>query len=467
MPSHRRAAPPLPPVVFRAFAFGLAVSLLMVWRSQVDGDVLNLLKNGWAFVAEGKLLPYGNPLSAGVGGREPGPLTSILVGLPLALWQDFRAPALLILLFHVLAFFLLDRVLANSVTQRERVLYLLIYWLSPWRLFFSGFLWNPNWLFLAGAVHLWSAFRLRERSAFLPSAAHVLAVGCAFQLHPSALILGLASALLTLRRRMRVHWIGAAVGVALVAAMLIPWFQAVSDDPSLLPKHSESVGRSIPKSAYQAARGVYYWIGLTSLSFPTRITKLDFGPTLGDAADVVLRPVFWFLTEIVAGLTLLPAAALFLSSFRKRRRKVLAMAPAVRSPRSWLKSYAWIVFAAACIAFVTSPTTVMAWQVLIVFHAAALLAVLRIAELRGPQWGPRARRYVAVLLAGFVLFDAVALVAAPVYRRGGYGQLVAFHPADDPMIAGLGIDARCVVIDSRTAHMPPTDHRPTWRGGRR
>jgi hypothetical protein len=54
------------------------------------------------------LIPFGNPLSTG--GHEPGALTSLLVGLPLLVWRDYRAPVVAIVLGHVLAYFLLDRV---------------------------------------------------------------------------------------------------------------------------------------------------------------------------------------------------------------------------------------------------------------------------------------------------------------------------------------------------------------------
>ena len=54
----------------------------MVIRSQVGGDQLNLLARGWLLAARGQFIPYGNPLSTG--GKAPGGITSLLVGLPLS-----------------------------------------------------------------------------------------------------------------------------------------------------------------------------------------------------------------------------------------------------------------------------------------------------------------------------------------------------------------------------------------------
>jgi hypothetical protein len=53
----------------------------MVFRSQVEGDTLNMLARGWRFAFAGEWLQYGLPTSAG--GKSPGGLLSLLVGLPL------------------------------------------------------------------------------------------------------------------------------------------------------------------------------------------------------------------------------------------------------------------------------------------------------------------------------------------------------------------------------------------------
>ena len=72
------------------FVIGLLISLIMLARSQVGGDQFNLLARGWLLADEGVWIQYGNPTSAG--GNEPGGLTSLLVGLPLMVWRDYRAP---------------------------------------------------------------------------------------------------------------------------------------------------------------------------------------------------------------------------------------------------------------------------------------------------------------------------------------------------------------------------------------
>src|SRR6187551_1392563 len=143
-PSSRRAL----------FLAGAAISLLMVLRTQVGGDQLDLLARGWRLAARGDLVPHGNPLSNG--GNEPGAVTSLVVGLPLFLRMDHLAPVWLVWVTHLLAWWLLDRTLARALGggARARTLFAAFYWLSPWQLYFAGLLWNPSYLFLAGAAHL-------------------------------------------------------------------------------------------------------------------------------------------------------------------------------------------------------------------------------------------------------------------------------------------------------------------------
>src|SRR4051794_16798652 len=97
---HRPTARSAPRLVWGVFAAGLLLSVLLLARSQSAGDQLNLLARGWLWAAKGQFLPYGNPMSTG--GKAPGGITTFLVGLPLFVWRDHRAPTVVILLFHTL-----------------------------------------------------------------------------------------------------------------------------------------------------------------------------------------------------------------------------------------------------------------------------------------------------------------------------------------------------------------------------
>jgi hypothetical protein len=257
---------------------GLALTALLFWRGQAFGDQLSLLARGWLLAARGELVPYGNPLSTG--GHEPGALTSLLVGLPLFAWMDYRAPVVPIVLAHLLAWWLLDRVVREALDGRARVLLGVLFWLSPWRLYFSGFLWNPNYLFLFGAMHLWSAWRQAERPRFWASAVQALASGLTFQLHASFILLAAASALLWWRGWQRLHWGGLAFGGALASLTLVPWLLSLGTHPEITAASKGFLGRGLVE-VYPVIRGLAYWVRYASLAVSHKMLILDFSPSRG------------------------------------------------------------------------------------------------------------------------------------------------------------------------------------------
>jgi len=134
------------------FAAGLAISLVMLARCQVARDALSLLTRGWLLAEQGIWVPVGNLAASTTGGFLPGGLTALLVGAPLLVWQDHRAPVVLVLASHVLAYVLLDRLVGRTCGRRARVLFAVLYWLSPWRLYQSAWLDNSNYVFLPSCI---------------------------------------------------------------------------------------------------------------------------------------------------------------------------------------------------------------------------------------------------------------------------------------------------------------------------
>jgi hypothetical protein len=424
------------------FAIGLALSAWMVARSQIGGDQLNLLARGWLLIEQGQWVPYGNPTSSG--GAQPGGLTSLLVALPLLLWRDHRAASALVLLMHVGGYLLLDRTLARALTPWGRVLFAVCYWLNPWRLYHSAFLWNPNWLFLPAAVHLWSAWAQRAEARFGASFAHVLALGLAIQLHASFVLLLFASAFLLLRRRMRLHWPGAVLAGAVSAAALVPWALSAAGDAGSLPVQEGFLGRGL-LLVQPMLKGLLYWPRYASLSLSKRVASFDFAPALGSAVDAWLDPLVSGLTVLLGVTLLVPLAANWRllrrrwRAFRGGLRHVAAGPAPAASARGWVASYARCCFAAAVVTFALAPTTIMMWQGFLVLHAAVLPVVL---------WGEalaRSRRgRVAVAAAGVwaavsVVWLALMAVGSPHYRNGGEEPLQLTLRHDHPMLRELGI----------------------------
>lgn len=467
---------------------GLAISALMVSRAQVGGDQLDLLARGWRLAARGTLVPHGNPLSNG--GNEPGALTSLLIGAPLYVWMDHRAPAVTIWFAHLFAYLLLDRLLRRTVGERERLLFVLFYWLNPWQLYFAGFVWNPNYLFLLGAVHMVTAHAQRERARFGASFWHAFALGLAAQLHPSFFVLVFASLWLLWRRAFRLHWTGAILGGVLASLTLIPWAIAAAADPSILPG-----GKGFPfwglVKVYPLFRGLVFWIRYSSSLVAARMEAPDFTTLVGVGGNAVLAPLTdavrsvlggaGYLLALVAGWRFMRGAnrnsalasfkenvrgmlggaglrPAFVAARRFVRRQVRRARPLdpLSGGRAWLRAYAGAAFVGALLAFAVSPTTVMWWQGLIAVHAAVLPSVLAASALlrwrRSARWAARLAPWWAV--ASVVVLFAMAL-SSPHYRCNGPETLNLAMRSDHPMFHELGIQQRCPFpIDPRHGWWP-------------
>lgn len=426
-----------------ALLFGLAVSLLMVARSQVGGDQLFMLSRGWRLAAEGTWVHYGMPTSAG--GKSPGSATTLLVGAPLLVWRDYRAPTVLLWLSHLLAYLLLDRIAARALSPRGRLLLALLYWLNPWRVFFSAHLWNVNYMFLAGALHAWTSFRQRRQATFWLSALHVATIGVAAQLHTSAPVLLLASALLLWRGYLKIDWPGAFAGALAVAATLLPWALAVLDHRELLPGGTGFPFRGLVL-VFPLLRGVIYWLRYASLFFTRRMIDFDLSATLGPLADHLIARPLWALLVVAGTISLALPLLANRWMWRRDRRWLLQRAGAAWSARRWLHGYVAGCFAAAALSFAASPTTIMAWQGFIVFHAAVLPLVMWVevlAHSRARAGAARATLAYAVVASALLLAMAVG---TPLYRRGGRDAVSATVAAPHAMFDGLGIATRCTLV---------------------
>jgi hypothetical protein len=422
-------------------AAGLLLSGLMLARSQVGGDQLNLLARGWLLEAQGRLISFGNPMSTG--GWAPGGTTSLLVGLPLFLWHDHHAPTAVVLLFHLLAYFILDRSLRTVLRPHERLLLAVCYWLNPWRVYFSGFLWNPNYLYPFAAAHLATALAQRHRAGFWASFLHVVCLGLALQIHPSALLLLVASVLLWARGYLKLNWPAAALGVLAANLPLLPWYRDVLTQPALITEaHKGFLGRGL-LLVFPLLRGVLYWLRFSSLSLAGRMGIFDFREAFGAAADRWLQPLYFALTQIVAPATVVFALLANIWLLRRNRHRWRRRLAATASDRTWLQGYVLWTFAATVLVLCLAPTTFMYWQGLALIHAAALPPVLWLGALWRSRRAARVRAGVAVYAVLEVLVGLGMAFGSPDYRCRGTETVVFPLRYDSPMFDELHIQATC------------------------
>ncbi len=428
-------------MVVAAFVVGVAASLVMAMRSQAGGDQLNLLARGWLLAERGTWLQYGTTTSAN--GKNPGGLTTLLVGAPLMVWRDYRAPALLLLLGHVAAYLLLDRVVRRSLTPAERRLFAVLYWLNPWRVYHSAFVWSASWMFPFGAAHLATSYALRRGPRFVPSLLHALVIAAALQVHPAFVILAAASALLVWRGFVRPHWAGLAVGAALGALALVPWGLAMLHNPALLPG-----GKGFPLRGlvlvFPVVRGVLFWLRYPSLSYGGDMDEFDFSGVLS-GPDTVLGPaVRYGLMAVGAASVLLSLWAtvrLLRAAWRRRRQRP---GSGTRG-RVWLQGAVTWTFAGAVVAFALSPTTIMMWQGFAAFHAAVLPPVMLLGVLRRTRRARWAEPLSRSLAPAFVAVIVAMALGSPMYRRGGREPATIPVRTDHPMYHDLGVFAHTSV----------------------
>jgi len=463
------------------FLLGLALSVLLALRSQVGGDQLNLLARGWLLLARGQWVPYGNPASSG--GATPGGVTALLVAGPLLVWRHHRAAVLGIVAAQALGFLLLDRWLRTALSPRGRVLFAALYWLDPWRVLLSGFLWNPGYLPLVGAVHAWTTWRQRRESRWLPSLAHALALGIGFQVHPSVVLLGAASLLLLRSGHLRLRWSAVAVGAVLAAVPLVPWWIAIRARPEMLPVSTGFLGRGL-LLVFPLARGVIDWLRHASLSLPGSETRLDFGPLLGEAAAPTVSAAAIAVLQVVGAMSLLLPLLANLWLWRRLRRRdrgaggawsafparLLLLLRARPSGRAWVAGYVRVCFLAALAVYALAPTTVMWWQGISMLHASVLPLVLSWeALLRLPRRARLRRRVRAAAWGWACAAVLVALLLAGGGRRfrcGGRDSIVLPLRHDHPMLHDLRITESCPIYVHAAGWWPDVLPEPPVGGER-
>lgn len=422
-----------------AVAAAAALSLAMVVRASLGGDQLNLLARGWRLVDSGELVPWGNPLSGG--GHFPGVTTSLAVGVPLLVWRDFRAPIVLIWLLHLLAWALLDRATRGALSPLERAALAVVWALGPMRLEAATVLWNPSYLPALGAAHLGLATRLRQHGGFLATFGLVALLGLGAQLHPSMLLLGVATLLLAWRRLIRFSSAGVAAGVALTALSVLPAAFA-PPPPAAVTVGDEGFPFRGLVLVFPLLKGIVYWLRSAAIAPSRQSLRFDVTETLGERWDELLMPGLLVAAALVAGLTTIGAVAANARLVRPALARLRARWTG-GTPREWLVGYVACGFAAAVVVYAAAPTTPQAWQGLSLLHAACLPVAMAIPALVA-RFGARrvVRGVVAYAVVALAVNTAIAL-GAPNYRCSGRESNPFPLRSTSTMFWELGVQQRC------------------------
>jgi hypothetical protein len=333
------------------------------------------------------------------------------------------------------------------LTPLERAAFSVLYALLPWRVEASATLWNANYLFLVGAVHLATSRALARTRRFWPTFFHVVALGLGAQLHPSVFVLGLHSLLLLARRRIRFDGRAFAAGTALFVATLIPWLAPDANVPGLFRDSADSPIRGFPFRGlvlvFPLLKGLSLWLRYPSVAIARESKRFDFSENLGAGVDSWLGPTVFALVTAFAVLTVAVALAANVAFFRGRFRALLGRSSEELDPRSWLESYAAFGLVAMAIAFAATPTTPQSWQAFPLVHASVLPLAFGASRLAAARGEARTLRALAVIGAIFLFTDAALALGSPSFRCRGRGTLVFPLRAHSPMFDELRLQRAC------------------------
>lgn len=408
------------PALFLAGVLLQGVFLLRAWRAWdglpllrgnvIADDIRQLDDLVTAFVKNPSCPPTWKSMSGGT--SLPGCFLPGVVGLPVLVTGDPRVPAAVVSLTHLLAALLLTVTLRRVAGDRFTAFYLAVFWLSPWRLFHSAFLWDPNLVILPAAVHLWCCAAGRREARPVPSLVLGATLVLTGQLHGSALFLFVLTALLLARKELRVSWPFFVAGAAAGSVTLIPAALHILRGGSLSFAASDGfLGRGFVY-VFPLLRTFLFWFRLGSLDLgrlnATDAVSCASAHLNGGASDVLRCALYRGAGFVAIASVLLPVAA----AWQWMRRSA--------SPAStgdpWVRAYAVNAFLALLVSGGLSPVTIQAWHVLIALPAACL----PVAGWLDDRW-PFRRRVVAWLVVAFLLarLPVAALLASdyPVFCR--------------------------------------------------
>jgi hypothetical protein len=381
-------------------------------RTGLAADQVGLLNMGWEFANTRRCRPTAKTMSGG--GSIPGCFLQLLVGGPLILWHDGRAPSLVVEAAHFAAGLLLAGTLAKAMGAQFTAIYLLIFWLSPQRLFHSGFIWDPALMVFPAAVHLWSCWKSRDQAGPAASFALGMLLLLAPQTHASFMVLWVLTAILVLRRLIKIDWRGLFGGGIIGFVTLIPTVEGYLDGSaaSSLPRDG-LIGRGLIL-IFPLARGFLNWFRMGSLDFG-RMGRKDsvfcLSPSLSDSPGSQVMCALVHVCSALSVLSVVVAVAASWWYFRSGSDDSDRAQP----DSAWLRRYVLSCFFAVCICAALSPVTIQTWHVLVALPVACIPVAAWIDNL----WPPSKAwlRWVVIVFVLLRIPDILLLAYGhPLYR---------------------------------------------------
>ncbi len=387
---------------------GLLFSAAFFVTLKIHFDNVQILDKALLLIREGVWTHHGN---AGSGvGFVPGTFLTFITAIPMKIYFSPYSAMFVIALFHLASVFLLKNVLDQVPRPLLFLDFLLIYWLNPWRVE-QAELYNPAYLFLFSALHLWTVFHMREKK-FWFTLVNVLAVGFCAQVHFSALILGILSLMLLYVGFIRVHWRGLLAGIVIVLLSLVPYFLELMNKPEVnieVARSSEAfLGRNL-LLVYPVLKAVAYWFRYGSSYFGRHIfSEINFEWLRVDYLQMLLSYSFHILKWVIA------LGSLYFS-FKvnfKNLKMVWLLKPfkkgedrTQQSPEDRIRSYGFYLFVSMLLTSALSPVEFNHWHLILCFPLVATWMSLYLNDLRRSLSNKRFQQLFTFIFCCFFLFN--------------------------------------------------------------
>ncbi|MCB9091539.1 MAG: hypothetical protein H6621_09110 [Halobacteriovoraceae bacterium] len=384
------------------FFLGLFFSILFANNMIIDNDVAQMYHKGCLFAQHNVLTPYGNASSAGMG-HLPGYISTLVIGIPLKIWDNPLSPLFFLLSLHLVSLGMLLNILKNNYHPIAVTFYILFFWLAPWRTS-ETFLWNPAFMVFATTLHFWSAYKMRDKKSFLMTFLHLFSIYFAFQLHNSSLVLFLMTIFLFLRGQIKVSYLSIVTFGILAIATLIPYLMHALEHPEVAPIIRESdafYGRGIIY-IFPLIKGLSYWIRYTTTILPRHLFKhMEFSwITVMSIRQVItfLWPVLKFGSVLI---TLVLSIWLNFKFFKREFKtlKFLKYPTAILpNSRAWIRQYCLVCFAGVFCSAALSPIDLIHWHLLLVLPIACITFIDPLLDI------PKLQKYLNLPVVMFFIF---------------------------------------------------------------
>lgn len=337
----------------------------------IHTDNTQLMDKALKLIQTGEWVNHGN-LATKVG-SIPGSFLTAITALPMMVYFSPWSAMIVLVLFHVISYLLLRKAGVGLSSTFSPLVLVIVYWLNPWRVEQSE-LYNPGYIFLFGALHLYTTLNMSKKS-FWFTFFNVICIGFCFQVHFSFLILALCSLILFLLRQIKINWWGFLAGTAVVVLSLLPYLidrMGGSEAGVNFSRDDAYLGRNLVL-VYPVLKAIVYLFRMGSVYFGRHIfSEIRFDWISDGATQVVISTLFHAVKWVLATVSLLGSFYLlgtFVKSFYKNFHFKTEL---IESPELRFEWYLFFLLVSAVIASALSPVEFNHWHLVLCFPAIAL-----------------------------------------------------------------------------------------------